>query len=98
MPVPVSQMETQISGVAILPRRLENMQAQRATIWHRLDRIPDEIEKYLLQLDRETPDGPFAAVLLLEDDLVELHAARLQLENFIEKCAMETSTGCFDSR
>jgi hypothetical protein len=31
----------------VLPRRFENVQAQHATVWHGLDRVPNEIEKYL---------------------------------------------------
>src|ERR1700733_207761 len=69
----------------VLPRRFEDVQAQCAAVGHGLHSVANEVEKYLLQLDRETPDGPFAAVLLVEGYIVELHATRLQLENFVEQ-------------
>src|SRR6185437_3263497 len=42
------------SGAAAVPRtRLEDMQPQRAARGHRLCRVPNEVEKHLLELYRE---------------------------------------------
>src|ERR1700730_6807361 len=69
-----------------LPRRFEDVQAQCATVGHSLDRVSNKIEEYLFQLDWETPDGIFATVLLVQRYIVEFHATRLHIKNFVEKC------------
>ena len=68
-----------------LPRSFEDVQTQGSTVRHGLYRVPDKIEEHLSELDWETPDGPFAPILLLQGYFRELYTTRLQLENFVQQ-------------
>jgi hypothetical protein len=49
-----------------------------------LDRVADNVQEHLLELDRETLHHAVAAVLFLDGDSIQLQAAGLQLENVVE--------------
>src|SRR5260370_15358574 len=52
---------------------------------HSLHRMPDQFQENRLEFHREPADDSFAVVLPGYSDFVELHTARLQFENLVEK-------------
>src|SRR5581483_7304217 len=73
------------SAVALL--RLEQVDAQPAAVGHGLDRISNQVQKYLLQFDRKTMNHSGTPVALIQHNVVQLQSPRLQFHNIIEKFA-----------